>query len=54
MIYADNAATTKMSQAALDTMVSVIQGNYGNPSSLYSIGQQAKETLEEARAAVAD
>ena len=54
MIYADNAATTKMSQAALDTMVSVIQGNYGNPSSLYSIGQQAKETLEEARAAVAE
>ena len=54
MIYADNAATTKMSQAALDTMVSVIEGNYGNPSSLYSIGQQAKETLEEARAAVAE
>ena len=54
MIYADNAATTKMSQAALDTMVSVIQENYGNPSSLYSIGQQARETLEEARAAVAE
>ena len=54
MIYADNAATTKMSQAALDTMVSVIQENYGNPSSLYSIGQQAKETLEEARASVAE
>ena len=54
MIYADNAATTKMSEAAVHTMVSVIKENYGNPSSLYSIGQQAKETLEEARAAVAE
>ena len=54
MIYADNAATTRMSEAALNTMISVIQGNYGNPSSLYSIGQQAKETLEEARKTVAE
>ena len=53
MIYADNAATTKMSEAALNTMISVARENYGNPSSLYSIGQRAKETLEEARAAVA-
>ncbi len=54
MIYADNAATTKMSEAALNAMISVIRENYGNPSSLYSIGQQAKETLEEARQAVAE
>ena len=53
LIYADNAATTKMSDAALNTMLSVIRENYGNPSSLYSIGQQAKETLEEARRTVA-
>ena len=53
MIYADNAATTKMSKTAVDAMMSVITENYGNPSSLYSIGQRAKEILEEARAAVA-
>ena len=54
MIYADNAATTKMSKTAVDAMMSVITENYGNPSSLYSIGQRAKEILEEARATVAD
>jgi cysteine desulfurase len=43
-----------MSEAALHTMVSVIRENYGNPSSLYSIGQRAKETLEEARRSVAE
>ena len=54
MIYADNAATTKMSNAAFDTMISVMRESYGNPSSLYSFGQQAKEKLEEARQAVAE
>ena len=54
MIYADNAATTRMSQTAVDTMVSVIRDYYGNPSSLYSTGQKAKEVLEEARKTVAD
>ena len=53
MIYADNAATTKMSQAALNKMVSVANETYGNPSSLYTFGQMAKEALEEARADVA-
>ena len=53
MIYADHAATTKMSEAAAQTMLSVIRENYGNPSSLYSLGQKAKEKLEEARQAVA-
>ena len=54
MIYADNAATTKMSEKAVQAMITVIREDYGNPSSLYSIGQKAKETLEEARKTVAD
>ena len=53
MIYADNAATTKMSRAAIDAMLLCMEEQYGNPSSLYSIGQRAKEILEEARADVA-
>ncbi|MBP5282512.1 MAG: IscS subfamily cysteine desulfurase [Lachnospiraceae bacterium] len=53
MIYADNAATTKMSQHAIDTMVSVMNETFGNPSSLYEIGQRAKEVLEKAREDVA-
>ena len=53
MIYADNAATTKMSQTAIDTMVSVMQKDWGNPSSLYTRGQSAKEVLEDARMKVA-
>ena len=52
-IYADNAATTKMSPAAIDAMLRCMESEYGNPSSLYSIGQAAKETLEKARADVA-
>ena len=52
-IYADNAATTKMSRAAIDAMLKCMEANYGNPSSLYTIGQKAKETLEQARADVA-
>lgn len=54
MIYADNAATTRMSDAAMDTMLSVMKDNYGNPSSLYSVGQRAKEILEEAREEIAE
>ena len=53
MIYADNAATTPMSEAAIETMMNVIRENYGNPSSLYAFGQRAKEILEEARDTVA-
>lgn len=52
-IYADNAATTKMSRAAIDTMIDYMENHFGNPSSLYMIGQEAKDRLEEARAAVA-
>ena len=54
MIYADNAATTKMSKAAIDTMVSVLNGIWGNPSGLYTLGQTAKEVLEQARVDVAN
>ena len=52
-IYADNAATTRMSQAALDAMIPCLQEVYGNPSSLYGRGQEAKEILEKARADIA-
>ena len=54
MIYADNAATTKMSETAKKTMLSVMDEAWGNPSSLYAFGQQAKEILEKARKDVAD
>ena len=53
MIYADHAATTKMSETAVRTMVSLAEETWGNPSSLYGRGQRAKEALEEARAKVA-
>ncbi len=53
MIYADNAATTKMSEAAIHTMVSLLNETWGNPSSLYEHGQKAKEVLEKAREEVA-
>jgi len=52
-IYADNAATTKMSQNAIDAMMPYMQGIFGNPSSLHSVGQEAAEALAEARASVA-
>ena len=53
MIYADNAATTKMSDAAAETMLYVIRESYGNPSSLYAVGQRAKEIVEDARRDIA-
>ena len=53
MIYADNAATTKMSPKAIETMVALMKDTYGNPSSLYEVGQKAKEVLEAAREDVA-
>ncbi len=53
MIYADNAATTKMSRSAIEAMLPYMDEIYGNPSSLYSFGQQAKEALESARERVA-
>ena len=53
MIYADNAATTKMSRTAIDAMLPYLAEQYGNPSSLYAFGQRAKEALEDARERVA-
>ena len=52
-VYADNAATTAMSQVAIDAMVPYFNKVYGNPSSLHSVGQEAKEALESARQTVA-
>lgn len=49
MIYADNAATTKMSEAAINAMTACMHDIWGNPSSLYGLGQRAKEALEDAR-----
>lgn len=54
MIYVDNAATTKMSEAAIQTFTDLIRDTYGNPSSLYEFGQQAKDVLEQARRDVAE
>lgn len=53
MIYADNAATTRISDAALNTFITLSRDTYGNASSLYTVGQQAKEALEQARADIA-
>ena len=53
MIYADNAATTKLSETALKAMTPYLTDVFYNPSSLYSASQKAKEALEDARARVA-
>ena len=52
-VYADNAATAKMSAAAIGAMTPCFENFYGNPSSLHSVGQQAKEVLEDCRARMA-
>ena len=52
-VYADNAATTKISAHALAAMMPCFETYFGNPSSLHTVGQQAKEVLEDARARVA-
>ena len=48
-IYADNAATTKMSRTAIDAMLPYMDEIYGNPSSLHSVGQSANEAITSAR-----
>lgn len=53
-VYADNAATTAMSTAALEKMIWALENQYGNPSSLHTVGQEAKVYLEDARARVAN
>ena len=52
-VYADNAATTRMSRAAIDAMLPYMETIYGNPSSLHSIGQQAAAALLSARERIA-
>ena len=52
-VYADNAATTCVSRAAVDAMLPYLLEDYGNPSSLYAFGQKAQEALQEARETVA-
>ena len=52
-VYADNAATTSVSRTALDAMLPWLTEKYGNPSSLYGFGQEAREAVEKARQTVA-
>ena len=52
-VYADNAATTKMSSLAINAMLPYFDKIYGNPSSLHTVGQEAKEVLDAAREKVA-
>ena len=52
-VYADNAATTKMSSTAIQAMLPYFDNIYANPSSLHSLGQEAKEALEAARSEIA-
>ena len=52
-IYADNAATTKMSRTAIDAMLPYMDEIYGNPSSLHSVGQSANEAITSARSRIA-
>ena len=53
IVYADNAATTKISEHALQAMIPCFETYYGNPSSLHTLGQEANEVLQDARARVA-
>ncbi len=53
-VYADNAATTKMSRTAIDAVNGAFENYWGNPSSLHSVGQHAAEALQKAREDIAD
>lgn len=53
-IYADNAATTKVSPVAMGAMTKCMQEAYGNPSSLHSVGQKAAEVMQKAREDIAE
>lgn len=54
MVYLDNAATTAMSEAALNALMEVSANSYGNPSSIYKAGRKTKQILEESRKIIAD
>ena len=51
-VYADNAATTKMSAVAQKSMIDAMERVWGNPSSLHTTGQEAKEALEDRKSVV--
>ena len=53
LIYVDNGATTRVLPEVVEAMTSVYNETFGNPSSLYSLGRNAKTTLEEARERIA-
>ena len=53
-IYADNAATTKVSKEVLDTMLPYFTQHYGNPSSIYEMGRYAQKCIEQARETIAN
>ena len=52
-IYADNAATTKISQTSMKAMISAMENSYGNPSSIHQIGMGANDALQTAREQIA-
>ncbi len=54
MIYFDNAATTAMSEVALNALIEVSSNMYGNPSSAYAFGRRTKKILNESRKIIAD
>lgn len=53
-IYMDNSATTPLKKDILDEMIPYLTNNYGNPSSVYSLGSKSKVAVEKAREQVAD
>jgi cysteine desulfurase len=53
-VYADNAATTKLAPEALSAMLPFLEASYGNPSSIYTLGRQARTAVDESRGKVAD
>ena len=52
MLYFDNSATTKTDNRVIDTMMPYITNNFGNASSIYSIGRQSRSAIENARSQV--
>lgn len=48
-VYLDNNATTKIDERVLEPMIEIMRGSYGNPSSVYQVGQKSKRVIEEAR-----
>ncbi|MBQ9027024.1 MAG: aminotransferase class V-fold PLP-dependent enzyme, partial [Methanobrevibacter sp.] len=53
-MYLDNSATTKISSEVLEEMLPYLKDEFGNPSTLYSVGRESKKALEQARQRIAD